>query len=410
MKENKRNRIRLLLYLAATCGVTLFLCSCATPPITRPAPANPVNPANPVSFNDKAGKGDWIKLNLHLENGKEIGPVMVDTGWPYKTVLDKSLAPLLGKRTGSGIFFSPFMGGFVRADTYNTPKLYVGGMQLLMGSHVYVVDLQKRSPGLKGILGMDCLRHYCVQFDFSRDEIRFLDPDAPASGDFGRPIPLIMIDGLVFARSDVFGTGKIFFCPDTGCQQCDAMLKPKLLRRLETEQKSSWSTSFPGTGNASVKVAGFSKEIIEGESYNDMTIAQWNGKWPAGNLLGLPFLARNLVTFDFPRRTMYLEKESSAPQNFSLFVTEEAAKYLLELKKSGLLPGWTTNDLGEQDTPDASITNYPALLTFNFRKETRPPSFYHYVVIRDLPGAPWKLSKAWQSDVEGHLIRNYSLQ
>jgi hypothetical protein len=278
-----------------------------------------------------------------------------------------------------------------------------------MGSHVYVCDLQKESPGLKGILGMDCLRHYCVQLDFSRNEMRFLDPDAPATGDFGHPIPLVMIDGLLFARSDIFGTGKVFFCPDTGCQQCDAMLKPKLLRRLETKQQSSWSTSFPGTRNDSVKVTGFSKEIFEGESYNYLTIAQWAGKWPDGNLLGLPFMARNLVTFDFPRRTMYLQKENSNPRDSSLYATEEAAKYLLELKRSGQLPGWTANDVDEHDTPDAQITNYPVSLTFNFRKETRPPSFYHYIAIRNVPEGPWKLSKAWQSDVEGHPIRNYSL-
>lgn len=454
-------------------------------------------PSTPVSFNGEAGKGDWIKLNLHFENGTETGPVMVDTGWPYKTVLDKSLAPLLGKRIGSGFFYSPFMGGFVRADTYNTPKLYVGGTQLLMGSRVYVYDLQKESKGLKGILGMDCLRHYCVQFDFARDEMRFLDPDVPANGGFGHPIPLFMIDNLVIARSDCFGTGKVFFCPDTGCHECDAMLKPKLLRRLKTNQKTSWSTSFPGVRNKPVNVAGFAKEIFGGETYNDLIIAQWAGTWPDGNLVGLPFLARNLVTFDFPRRTMYLQKQHSGPRNPAVFTEEEAAKFLVELKKGGQLPGWTTNDFGEGDARDVPMTNYPVSLTFNLRKETVPgcadvttkvkalaasgahrilagddlagfdpapdrpkklrvtlhgdqrdqvievkegqtlalsanadvsaarygflsgpvfacardkASFYHYVVIRKAQDGPWELSKAWQSDVQGRVIRNYSVQ
>ena len=492
MNENEPNRIRrIFLQLAAICGITLSLCSCATPTLVHPAAL-----ANPVSFNGEAGKGDWIKLNLRLENGKEIGPFMVDTGWPYKTVLDKSLAPLLGKRLGSGIFYSPFMGGFVSSETYKTPKLYLGGAQLQMGPHVFVCDLQKLSRGLKGILGMDCLRHYCVQFDFARDEMRFLDPDAPANGDFGHPIPLLMIDNLVIARSDVFGIGKVLFCPDTGCHECDAMLKPKLLRRLETKLKSSWSTSFPGIKNNPVKVAGFSKGIFAGETYNDLTIAAWAGRWPDGNLLGLPFLARNRVTFDFPRRTMYLEKENSGPRNPALFASEEAGKYLRELKRSGQLPGWTTNDFGEGDSSDAPMTNYPVSLTFNLRKEPVPgcvdvtakvkalaaggarriladdglpgfdpapdhlktlrvtlhgdihdkvieiaegrtlalpsnaqmlearygvlsgpvftdarekASFYHYVVIKNVPDGPWKLSKAWQSDVEGHLIKNYSV-
>ncbi|MGH8022017.1 MAG: hypothetical protein ACRED1_00430, partial [Limisphaerales bacterium] len=312
-------------------------------------------------------------------------------------------------------------------------------------------------------------------------------------------IPLTILDDLVIARADCFGAGKVLFCPDTGCQQCDAMLRAKWLRRLQGKEKLSWSTFFDGPGNRTVKVAGLLQGKIEGNTYHDLTVAQWDGAWPGGNLLGLPFLARNLVTFDFPERKLYLKQESPGPRNPALFAAEEAGKYLVELKNDGRLPGWATNDVGEGSAPDAPkcITNYPISLTFDFRKEivpgwvdvtatvqsllasgardimagdalagfdpapnhpkdlrlllrgqrhnrfvqtaqgrtlTLPPgadviraqygllsgpaftpvrgnaSFYHFVMVKKAPDDPWKLTRAWQSDVEGRLIKNYSAQ
>jgi hypothetical protein len=216
---------------------------------------------------------------------------------------------------------------------------------------------------------MDCLRHYCIQFDFTRNKMRFLDPAAPAGGGFGRRIPLMIIGGLVIARADCFGTGKIFFCPDTGCQACDAMLKPKLVRRLEKKQKSSWSTTFTVANNDPKIAAGLPTGAFAGESYSDLTVMEWYGSWPDGELVGLPFFARNLVTFDFPERTMYLRKKNSMPLN-PVFFEEEAGTYLKTLFKKGELPGWATNETGSGTASNFpnTFTNYPISLTFDIHK------------------------------------------
>ncbi|MGH8024813.1 MAG: hypothetical protein ACRED1_14580, partial [Limisphaerales bacterium] len=173
--------------LIAIGAVSLFLCSCATPRLA-PAPASA-----PIPFNADAGQGNWINVTLHLQSGRPIAPVEVDTGWPYKTIFDKSLEPLLGKRLGKTPLYTPFAGLKI-VDVYAAPKLYLGHEPLRMSSRVYAFDLQKLAPGLKGILGMDCLRHYCVQFDFSRHQMRFLSPGASANGALGHAIPLTILD------------------------------------------------------------------------------------------------------------------------------------------------------------------------------------------------------------------------
>ncbi len=41
-----------------------------------------------------------------------------------------------------------------------------------------------------GILGMDCLRHYCVQLDFEAKKVCFLDPKNFPDEDLGKSFPL----------------------------------------------------------------------------------------------------------------------------------------------------------------------------------------------------------------------------
>src|SRR5215469_12365324 len=119
----------------------LLLSSCA---IHRP---DHLNLPPETSFNHTAGCGDWLYLKLRMENGTVLANVFLDTGGPH-TVLDKSLEPLLGKRIGTGTWYEPFLGGFVKVNLYNAPKLCLGGIPLLTDSRVYTYDLQKKFPGI----------------------------------------------------------------------------------------------------------------------------------------------------------------------------------------------------------------------------------------------------------------------
>src|SRR6266480_4942438 len=115
----------------------LLLCSCATTPnwdaedsITPPLPGE-------TSLNKGAGRGDQIRVALHLKSGQEI-PVMVDTGSP-DTTLDKSLNPQLWKRIGKEKFKFPAMRNGTAAS-YKAPELYLGGTQLRIGKTVSTID------------------------------------------------------------------------------------------------------------------------------------------------------------------------------------------------------------------------------------------------------------------------------
>jgi len=113
-------------------------------------------------------------------------------------------------------------------------------------------------------------------------------------------------------------------------------------------------------------------------------------------LLGLRFLARHLVTFDFPKGMMYLKPTSRGPlldQD-----TQAALEFLKSLKENGRLPGWPENEEGPiylEAQPDAQ--------TYDFRKNGDPVTS-HYRVMRESKDHPWKLQKAWRTDQNGHPI------
>src|SRR6202007_2461862 len=118
--------------------------------------------------------GGALTVALRLESGEEL-PFAVDTGAPI-TVFDKSLEPKLGKRLGTmPIIWAS--GDKQKSGIYATPKLYLGGVPLKPASYVFPCRIK---PGIYAtpkrplnVLGMDCLRHYCLQLDFEAGKMRF---------------------------------------------------------------------------------------------------------------------------------------------------------------------------------------------------------------------------------------------
>jgi hypothetical protein len=205
-------------------------------------------------MNRGAGIGDLLLIAVHLKGGGDL-PFILDTGAPL-TLLDTSLAQTLGKEVGAEKIFSMY--GQTAGQYYKAPEIYVGEVQLRTGRRVLTMDLSRLSGDVnrltgsnhrfKGILGMDALWHYCIQLDFTARQIRFLDPYQLHVDELGQALPLI---------------------PDAeGC--------PLVVRGKD-------SHVLVDTGCIDKR---------------------------ATNLLGLDFLARHLVTFNFPKRTMYLKPTS----------------------------------------------------------------------------------------------------
>ncbi len=254
-----------------------------------PRPVAPSLAAD-VTMNQDAGRGGALYITLRLADGKQL-PFIVDTGSPI-TLLDKSLEPELGRRIGA----MPIgrVGQAMRREAlYAAPKLYLDKALLTTGSNVATREIKRAM----GILGMDCLQHYCIQLDFEGRKVRFLNRERVNLGELGKAFPTTFIGvgptkefirPLIHHAPLVGGNTNLLI--DTGCV-IDALM-----------EGGGGKAGGPGRVN-------LAECIWDGEAYTDITVAAVG----QANALGLRFLARHLVTFDFPGGTTYLRRQRSGP-------------------------------------------------------------------------------------------------
>ena len=57
----------------------------------------------------------------------------------------------------------------------------------------------------------------------------------------------------------------------------------------------------------------FPEAEFRGQTYTNLIIGEMPRNTPLPNLIGLQFLARHLVTLNFPKRMMYLKRTSVGP-------------------------------------------------------------------------------------------------
>jgi hypothetical protein len=257
-----------------------------------------------------------IVVKLRLEDGEEV-PLKVDTGGP-ETILDESFASKLGPRIGTKPAAFAFNLRAGAQGIYRAPKLYAGDTELLTGSQVYTVKsaASASQPG-KGILGMDCLRHYCIQFDFAAGKMRFLEPDHLDTNELGEPFLINMgPQGHTFFDADLLGQGKMRFLLDTGMDgPFDAMLAPKVFERLLHQYPTIGPDLYmtvPDGRAASGNI--FPRVSLRGQTYTDLWFSSVDLRpRRVKGIIGMRFLARHKITLNFPKRTLYFKCISSAP-------------------------------------------------------------------------------------------------
>lgn len=260
-----------------------------------------------VSINQDAGcggwfKGGWLKVQLHLETGETV-VFMVDTGSPI-TILDDSFAPKLGEKVG--VMPVNFVGhNQQRAGVFSAPRLLLGNVPLSTGGYVACLHLPKKfRKHFQGILGMDVLQDYCIQLDFTAGKMRFLDSAETNTASWGKMFPLTLSTSgpqHQFIRPIIHQVG--FFgnntnlVIDTGCHVDGLVNKGE-----SGEVIGAWLLSFVGWGR-------FHSGVWDGEEYSHLKVAPVDHV----NVLGLRFLARHLVTLDFPNQKMYLKQARVGP-------------------------------------------------------------------------------------------------
>jgi hypothetical protein len=401
--------------IAITLGL-LLLCSCSTiTPTTPVVIESSITPATQlpadVDFNSDAGRGGLLHVIIQTKDGEKL-PFIVDTGSPV-TILDKSLEPKLGSSLDSGVFWN--FGAKGSINIYAAPKLYLGGVPLMTGSNVCTLDLKsmhsKNNPNWMGILGMDCMKHYCIQLDFEARKMRFLDPNHLSVEKLGKGYPLIFstegqsttdvycpyIADCIFFGEEVTNLGI-----DVGCNM-DGGMDPRLFRQEIRKQRAQVEKARFNSGKSNY--ATFPEFVWGGETYTNVTFRTWPRRVKWSNLIGLSFLARHLVTLDFPGRMMYLNQRSIGPLVDK--ANDDALKYIMSLKEKGQAPGWTKDEHGtvngefEDSNPDAFDC---------VAQKIGDPTLYHYRVARASGDSPWKLQRAWRTDAKGNVISEYRVE
>ena len=274
----------------------LFLCSCATQDTIRP----PV--LAETSFNQEAGRGGLLLVSLNLESGEEL-LFVVDTGSPF-CALDKTLESRLGNPLKNYQIHSMY--GATPSKLYKAPKLYLNKIPLKTGDTVAVMDFKRLSDDLNqlahsshrimGILGMECLRHYCIQLDFVDKKLRLLNSNHPGDQDLGKTFPLTISHGpYLIVRGSLAGGNGTSSMIDTG-MTFDGDVSQKPFRQQQFFSKYSRTNVV------------FKNGVFGGYSYTNLCLGDGHA-----NVLGLGFISRNLVTFNFPKRTMYLKRQNVGP-------------------------------------------------------------------------------------------------
>jgi hypothetical protein len=340
-------------------------------------------------MNKGAGLGDEIFTTLRTEDGQEL-LFIVDTGAP-RVLLDKSIEPKLGRPIGKKKLSSIYGKSF--ATTYHAPKLYLGDTELQIGNSVATSeDLQRISMDLcralhtnrpiMGVLGMACLKHYCLQLDFAARKMRFFDPAHSDKQDWGKAFPIrANIHGFFLAPENLAGVKGSASLIDTGYND-DGWLAPDLFRQWTNHVKS------PVHGEARSPDG-----VFGGDDYPNLFLNGDGSEKRIGlpkNGIGLGFLSRHLVTFDFPNRTMYLKRTSVGRLDDE--EGEAAEKFLTGLKDNGRLPGWAKIDKGRIYHFAYSVSE-----TLDACKNG-DSCIYHYKVARASKESLWKLQKAWRTD------------
>lgn len=275
----------------------LLLCSCTT------GHSIGAQQSNEVAINKDAGRGQLLFVMVRLEDGKEL-PFVVDTGTSV-TLLDKSLESKLGKSVGKVSMGS--WGKKEESPVYKAPKLLLGNTQLKISSGCVVAhDFKQLSSDcgrpIWGLLGIDALEHHCIQVDFAAGKMRFLDGGQADKQAWGKAFPIVdngPHDTRPAVAENLFGTHGPHSLLDSGFIGTDGWLMPKYFQQWTND------AVLPAKGDARSPHGMFA-----GEKYPLLSLQQLNVEVDG---IGLGFLARHLVTFDFPGKTIYLKRQSIGP-------------------------------------------------------------------------------------------------
>jgi membrane-associated protease RseP (regulator of RpoE activity) len=312
-----------------------------------PSPAARPQAATVIAEFDVGRRGEPLVVPVTIEGFERPLNMLVDTG-SHRTFFDYGLCAKLGKSIGWEPASTPD-GESAMYEQIRVGAASLGGVRLRHASIGLggdrMIDIFRRLFGyddLDGILGMDLLCGQIVQIDFDAGKLRLL---TAVDGDAGHRVDLFYRpSGIPVLAATFDGMDRHWFRVDTGCAAwnfCDEQIFSALTARGavhgvhqgHTFQKSGafirkrWCVDRLEVGPFGHRDIGFRSAQI--------------------NALGLFYLSRYVVTFDFPGHAIYLKKgklyDRPEPYDKSgLCICKEDGKYVV----FDVFPGSPASDAG----------------------------------------------------------------
>jgi len=248
--------------------------------------------------------GDLILLPVTFK-GKEY-LFFLDTGCSH-TVFDTSLKHELGdvKRIERG----QTAAGPMEAELFDAPEAFLGPFNIQDCGEVLCSDLRMMSliegKRISGIIGMNFLRKYVVQIDFDKGVISFLQPIRGQHPDWGEELKINHDSiGWPHITGNIHKGIKVDFVIDTG-NNSTGDLGSKIFKEIisKKEMKTSETLAATAAGTIRLREARITRLRVGSFEYQDLIFGEG-----ISSCLGLSFLSRHLVTFDFPSNRIYLKK------------------------------------------------------------------------------------------------------
>lgn len=304
-----KNYTSLKVVLVLSLFVLLLAGGCADEP--KSTPNGPADQNILAEFKIAKG-GDAILLPVRFK-GKDY-LFLLDTGSSH-TVFDTSFKHELGdvKRTERGLTH----GGPIIAEVFEAPEAFLGPLNTQDCGTVICSNLKMHSSVLgrkiSGAIGMNFLKKYIVQIDFDKGTLSFLQPLQNHHPRWGNELSISYNPlGIPQITGNILDGIKVDFMIDTGAIGAAGALDSKIFEEILSKKEIRTSEALVATASGIVR----SREARIGNlsvgSFEYEKLIFGEGNW---SYLGLSFLSRHIVTFDFSNSRMYLEKGKEFKKN-----------------------------------------------------------------------------------------------
>ncbi len=300
--------------------------------------------ANIVEKFDVARDGvGHLLLPVVIQKNKYL--FIIDTGCD-DIIYDVSFRSVLGKPKKTVTASTD--AGSVKLESFDAPEIFLGKLSLQTTSDVSLFDLSKLRKysgcDVYGIIGMSFLKHHVLRIDFDKGEVHFLKSPGFKPG---KAYCLSFQNGVPSVETIIPGCeGKEKFIIDTGADtnfsgnmRFDLY---KLLKKNQIATNLSLSHNTMTLGGAVIE-KDFLLNIFSFGPFSHRDLI-FSSNQKCDNVLGLGYLSRYIVTFDFPNQTMYLHKGkmfdlSDGTDRSGLSICRRAGKTFVS-DVSWLSPAW----------------------------------------------------------------------